>query len=87
MVVECAGGIVVKDVSTVAWVESPLQLIGAAEWADAAGERVTIAGRLTAQMSETADELLARDAPFGVLRALSRDSVEAAVAAQALARR
>lgn len=53
--------------STVAWVESPLQLIGAAEWADAAGERVTIAGRLTAQMSETADELLARDAPFGVL--------------------
>jgi hypothetical protein len=53
--------------STVAWVESPLQLLGAAEWADAAAERVTIAGRLTAQMSETADELLARKAPFGVL--------------------
>ena len=58
---------VVRDMSTVAWVESPLQLVGAAEWADAAGERVTIAGRLTAQMSETADELLARDARFGVL--------------------
>jgi hypothetical protein len=53
--------------STVAWVESPLQLLGAAEWADAAGENVTIAGRLTAQMSETADELVARKAPFGLL--------------------
>lgn len=51
--------------STVAWVESPLQLVGAAEWADAAATRVTIAGRLTPQMSETADELLARDARFG----------------------
>ena len=52
--------------STVAWVESPLQLVGAAEWADAAGTRVAIAGRLTPQMSETADELLARAARFGV---------------------
>jgi len=57
---------VVRDMSTVAWVESPLQLVGAAEWADAAGRRVTIAGRLTAQMPGTADELLARGAAFGV---------------------
>ena len=57
---------VVRDISTVAWVESPLQLVGAAEWADAATERIAIAGRLTPQMSETADELIARDAPFGV---------------------
>ncbi len=55
-----------RDKSTVAWVESPLQLVGAAEWADATGQRVTIAGRLTPQMPETTDELLARDAPFGV---------------------
>ena len=44
-----------RDKSTVAWVESPLQLVGAAEWADAATERIAIAGRLTPQMSETAD--------------------------------
>ena len=69
---------VVSDMSTVAWVESPLQLVGAAEWADAAGVRVTIAGRLTAQMSETADELLARGAPFGDLRAVPRDPLAAA---------
>lgn len=53
--------------STIAWVESPLQLLGAAEWAAAHRQRVPIAGRLTGQMSETADELLARKAMFGRL--------------------
>lgn len=47
-----------------AWVESPLQLIGAAEWAAAHERSVPVAGRLTAQMSETADALLARGARF-----------------------
>ncbi|MFB8147323.1 hypothetical protein ACFC1W_11335 [Microbacterium sp. NPDC056003] len=51
----------------VAWVESPLQLVGAAEWAAAHRTTVTVAGRLTAQMSATADELLARRARFGHL--------------------
>ena len=50
-----------------AWVESPLQLVGAAEWAAAHGITVPVAGRLTAQMSATADELLARRARFGEL--------------------
>ncbi|WP_127475395.1 hypothetical protein [Microbacterium sulfonylureivorans] len=50
-----------------AWVESPLQLVGAAEWADAHRTTVPVAGRLTAQMSATADELLARGARFGEL--------------------
>lgn len=49
----------------IAWAESPLQLVGAAEWADAHRRRVPLAGRLTPQMSETADELLARGALFG----------------------
>ncbi|GAA1958579.1 hypothetical protein [Microbacterium aquimaris] len=53
-----------RDVAPLAWVESPLQLIGAAEWAHAHRESVVLAGRLTAQMSETADELLARGARF-----------------------
>ncbi|MDX2375230.1 hypothetical protein M4I32_00230 [Microbacterium sp. LRZ72] len=48
-----------------AWVESPLQLLGAAEWAAAHGVRTTVAGRLTAQMSETSAELVRREAPFG----------------------
>lgn len=52
-------------ISVVAWVESPLQLVGAAEWADTHSRRVPIAGRLTSQMSETADELIARGAMFG----------------------
>ena len=51
----------------IAWVESPLQLIGAAEWAAAHDARVPVAGRLTTQMSETADELIARGARFGEL--------------------
>ncbi|WP_461471474.1 hypothetical protein [Microbacterium sp. HJ5] len=50
-----------------AWVESPLQLVGAAEWAAAHRTTVPVAGRLTAQMSATADELLARRARFGDL--------------------
>ena len=45
--------------------ESPLQLIGAAEWAADHDRRVPVAGRLTPQMSETADELLSRGALFG----------------------
>lgn len=47
-----------------AWVESPLQLLGAAEWASAHGTTVPVAGRLTAQMSATADALVARGARF-----------------------
>jgi hypothetical protein len=50
-----------------AWVESPLQLIGAAEWAAAHRTTVPVAGRLTSQISATADELLARGARFGEL--------------------
>lgn len=49
----------------IAWAESPLQLIGVAEWASAHRRRVPLAGRLTPQMSETADELIARGALFG----------------------
>ena len=54
-----------EPMPVVAWVESPLQLVGAAEWAAAHRRRVPIAGRLTAQMPETADELIARGASFG----------------------
>lgn len=50
-----------------AWIESPLQLVGAAEWADAHRIAPPIAGRLTPQISETADELVARGARFGAL--------------------
>lgn len=50
-----------------AWVESPLQLVGAAEWAAAHRTTVPVAGRLTPQISATADELLARGARFGEL--------------------
>jgi hypothetical protein len=49
----------------IAWAESPLQLVGVAEWASAHGRRVPVAGRLTPQMGQTADELIARGAPFG----------------------
>ncbi|MEU1973327.1 hypothetical protein ABZ477_16865 [Microbacterium sp. NPDC019599] len=51
--------------AVVAWVESPLQLVGAAEWAHAHERTVPVAGRLTAHMGETADELIARGARFG----------------------
>jgi len=50
-----------------AWVESPLQLVGAAEWAAAHRTTVPVAGRLTPQISATADELLSRGARFGEL--------------------
>lgn len=55
----------VQPAPVVAWVESPLQLLGAAEWAADQGRRIAVAGRLTPQMPETADELLARGASFG----------------------
>jgi hypothetical protein len=53
------------SMSVVAWVESPLQLVGAAEWAASHGGRLPLAGRLTTQMSATADELIERGAMFG----------------------
>lgn len=49
----------------IAWVESPLQLLGAAEWAHAHRTVLPVAGRLGPQMSSTAEELLARRASFG----------------------
>ncbi|WP_261163829.1 hypothetical protein [Microbacterium sp. Marseille-Q6965] len=51
--------------SVLAWVESPLQLVGAAEWAAAHGRTVDLAARVTSQIPETADELLRRGAAFG----------------------
>jgi len=53
-----------RTAAPVAWIESPLQLIGAAEWAHARGVRVDLAARLGAQVEETAAELHARRAPF-----------------------
>ncbi|WP_344777179.1 hypothetical protein [Gryllotalpicola kribbensis] len=48
-----------------AWVESPFQLLSAAEWAHAAGRRISVAMRLSGpQMETTAAELLRRGAPF-----------------------
>ncbi|GAA4161804.1 hypothetical protein GCM10022286_19940 [Gryllotalpicola daejeonensis] len=48
-----------------AWVESPFQLLSAAEWAHAAGRRIAVAMRLSGpQMETTAAELLRRGAPF-----------------------
>lgn len=48
-----------------AWVESPFQLLSAAEWAHAAGRRISVALRLSGpQMESTAAELLRRGAPF-----------------------
>ncbi|WP_421075317.1 MULTISPECIES: acylneuraminate cytidylyltransferase family protein [unclassified Microbacterium] len=49
----------------VAWIESPLQLLGAAEWAHAHGTVIDVACRLTTQVPETAAELSARRAPLG----------------------
>ncbi|WP_156759679.1 hypothetical protein [Microbacterium karelineae] len=54
-----------KADAPVAWVESPLQMIGAAEWAHAHGQRVDLAGRLAVQVEETASELTTRGALFG----------------------
>ena len=48
-----------------AWVESPFQLLSAAEWAHATGRRISVAMRLSGpQMETTAAELLRRGAPF-----------------------
>jgi hypothetical protein len=48
-----------------AWVESPLQLLAAAEWADGQDEPIVVAHRLTGpQMEKTAAELIARGARF-----------------------
>lgn len=48
-----------------AWVESPLQLIAAAEYAHSAGVRLEVAMRLSGpQMPATAQALLDRGAPF-----------------------
>jgi len=51
--------------SPLAWVESPLQLLGAAEWAHAHTARVDVAGRLMAQVEQTSNEVAARGARFG----------------------
>ncbi len=49
----------------IAWVESPLQLIAAAEWAARGDEPIVVALRITGpQMARTAEELLARGARF-----------------------
>lgn len=49
----------------IAWVESPLQLVAAAEWAATRDEPIVVAFRLTGpQMPRTAEELLARGARF-----------------------
>jgi hypothetical protein len=48
-----------------AWVESPLQLVAAAEWAESLGRSIVVAHRLTGpQMPTTAGELLERGARF-----------------------
>ncbi len=49
----------------IAWVESPLQLVAAAEWAATQEYAILVAVRLgSAQMAATAEELLARGARF-----------------------
>jgi hypothetical protein len=49
----------------IAWVESPLQLIAAAEWAATRDEPIVVALRVSGpQMATTAEELLARGAHF-----------------------
>ncbi|MHC5795671.1 hypothetical protein ACVXZ4_05875 [Lacisediminihabitans sp. FW035] len=49
----------------IAWVESPLQLVAAAEWAESQPQKIVVALRITSpQMSTTATELLARGARF-----------------------
>lgn len=50
---------------TIAWVESPLQLVAAAEWAETQRHKIVVALRITSsQMSTTAAELLSRGARF-----------------------
>ena len=54
-----------KPDRAIAWVESPLQLIAAAEWAATRDEAIVVALRLSGQqMASTAEELLARGANF-----------------------
>lgn len=49
----------------IAWVESPLQLIAAAEWAATRDDPILVAVRISGQqMASTAEELLARGANF-----------------------
>jgi len=49
----------------IAWVESPLQLIAAAEWASSRETPIVVALRISGQqMATTAEELLARGANF-----------------------
>jgi hypothetical protein len=49
----------------IAWVESPLQLIAAAEWAATRDEPILVALRISGQqMASTAEELIARGARF-----------------------
>ena len=56
-----------SDRPLLAWVESPLQLIGAAELAASRGELIRVAFRLSGeQMTATAAELIKRGAPFRV---------------------
>lgn len=60
---------------SLAWVESPLQLVGAVEFSAATGARMTIIPRDTGpQMASTARELVRRGLPDGVfLAARARD--------------
>ena len=53
------------DDAPLAWVESPLQMIGAAEWAAAHRTRVDLAARLAPQVEKTAGVLNRLDAQFG----------------------
>lgn len=53
-----------KNHPPIAWVESPLQMIGAAEWASAHGRPVDLAARLAEQVEETAADLHARGSMF-----------------------
>jgi hypothetical protein len=49
----------------IAWIESPLQLVSAAEWAATQDQPIVVAVRIgSAQMAATAEELVARGARF-----------------------
>jgi hypothetical protein len=53
--------------AALAWVESPFQLVAAAEWAAARDERIAVAMRISGrQMTSTAEELLRRGAPLSI---------------------
>src|SRR5580692_9007004 len=54
-----------ESLAGLAWVESPLQLIAAAEWASTQAAPIVVALRLRGpQMAATAEELLERGARF-----------------------